>query len=169
VQSRIRRVRLPYAASNYNDDLCLKPPLLLWLAVIYLSRAITLPVLMGIGAFARVNANALALFHQFWSLETLFPSLIACIVLIALFRRAPKASKPLRWIWAHAKALLALSAGLDIAISLVLAIRQGGMDQQLLVWLLAAGIDAYFLLYILVARRVRDTFAEFPPPLDSTE
>ena len=153
-----------YPESYYDDHFCLKPPLMLWLAGIYLSRTITLPVLMGIGAFAKVNQNALAVFHQFWSLETLLPSLIACSVLIALVRRAPQASKPLRWIWAHGKNLLALSAGLDTAISFVLAIRQGGVDQQVLVWLFAAAIDAYFLLYILLARRVRDTFADFPLP-----
>jgi hypothetical protein len=33
--------------------------------------------------------------------------------------------------------------------------------------LLAAAVDAYFLLYILLARRVRDAFAEFPLPLDA--
>jgi hypothetical protein len=26
-------------------------------------------------------------------------------------------------------------------------------------------VDVYFLVYILMARRVRQTFAEFPPPL----
>jgi len=166
VQSRIHRVRLPYAASNYNDDLCLKPPLLLWVAVVFLSRAITLPVVMGICTFARVDSHALALFRQFWSSDTLIPSLIASVVLFTLFRRVPSASQPLRWIWARGRALLALSAGIDLATSLVLPIRQWEIDQQALVSLCAAGIDAYFLLYILVARRVRDTFAEFPPALD---
>jgi hypothetical protein len=168
VQSRIHRVRLPYAASSYNDDLCLKPPLLLWLAMAYLSRAITLPVVMGICTFARVDSHVLALFRQFWSSETLIPSLIASIVLFALFRRVPGASQPLRWIWARGRTLLALSAGIDLAMSLVLPIRQREIDQQVLVSLCAAGIDAYFLLYILVARRVRDTFADFPPPLNAT-
>jgi hypothetical protein len=25
-------------------------------------------------------------------------------------------------------------------------------------------VDVYFLLYVVLARRIRDTFADFPPP-----
>jgi hypothetical protein len=148
--------------------MCLKPPLLLWLAAAYLSRAITLPAVMGIGAFAGVNKDAIALFRQFWSAYTLLPSLIAVVILFALLRRAPGASKPLRWIWARGTALLAISAAIDLAMSLVLAVRQGEISQQVLSSLFGAGIDACFLLYILLAPRVRDTFADFPLPLDGT-
>ena len=38
-----------YSPSNYDDEMCLKPPLLLWLAVLFLCRAIMLPVVIGIG------------------------------------------------------------------------------------------------------------------------
>jgi hypothetical protein len=31
------------------------------------------------------------------------------------------------------------------------------------VTLSACAADAYFLLYVLLARRIRDTFADFPP------
>lgn len=33
-----------YSPASYDDNWCLKPPLLLWVALIYLSRAISLPV-----------------------------------------------------------------------------------------------------------------------------
>lgn len=154
----------PYSESSYDHYLCLKPPLLLWLAVLYLSRAVTLPAAMGIGAFAGVNADAIALFRGLWSMQTLLPSLIAICILYALCRRVPNASKPVRWIWAHGRIFLAVSAGMDLVLSLISLIRQEEIDNQALVLLLAAAADAYFLLYILVARRVRDAFLEFPPP-----
>ncbi len=155
-----------YSESSYDDNLCLKPPLLLWLAVLYLSRAVTLPAAMGIGAFAGVNADAIGMFHKLWSMQTLFPSLIAICILYALCRRVPNASKPVRWIWANGRILLAVSAGVDLVLSLISLIQQGEINDQSLMSLLAAAADAYFLLYVLVARRVRDAFSEFPPPLD---
>ena len=158
-----------YSASSYDDHMCLKPPPLLWLAVLYLSRAVTLPVAMGIGTFAGVNADAIALFHALWSMQTLLPSAIALCVLYALCRRVPNASKTVRWIWAHGRVLLALSGGMDLILSLISfisLIRQGEIDDQAWMSLLTAAADGYFLLYILVARRVRDTFSEFPPSLD---
>jgi Protein of unknown function (DUF2919) len=154
-----------YPLSYYDQHMCLKPPLFLWLAALYLSKAITLPAVMGIGAFAGVNSAAIALFHQFWSVYQLAPSLIAFCVFVALVRRAPNASKPLRWIWSHGRLLLSLSAAIDLVMSLVIPIWQGEVNQQAVLSFCAAGIDAYFLLYILVARRVRDVFAEFPAPV----
>jgi hypothetical protein len=156
-----------YSESSYDNYLCLKPPLLLWLAVLYLCRAVTLPAAMGIGTFAGVNADAIALFHGLWNMQTLLPSLIALCVLYALCRRVPNASVPVRWIWANGRILLAVSAGMDLALSLISLIRHGEIDDQAMMSLLAAAADAYFLLYILLARRVRDAFSEFPPPLDA--
>ena len=156
-----------YSESSYDNYLCLKPPMLLWLAVLYLCRAVTLPAAMGIGTFAGVNADAIALFHGLWSMQTLLPSVIAFCVLYALCRRVPNASVPVRWIWANGRILLAVSAGMDLALSLISLIRQGEIDDQAMMSLLAAAADAYFLFYILLARRVRDAFSEFPPPLDA--
>jgi hypothetical protein len=156
-----------YSASSYDDHLCLKPPLLLWLAVVYLSRAVTLPAAMGIGTFAGVNADAIALFHGLWSIQTLLPSAIALCVLYALCRRVPSASMPVRWIWANGRILLAASAGTDLLLSLISLIQQGEIDDQTLMSLLTGAVDAYFLLYILLARRVRDAFSEFPASLDA--
>jgi Protein of unknown function (DUF2919) len=154
-----------YPPSYYDDQMCLKPPLLLWVAVIYLSRAITLPVAMAIGHFAGVDSRAIASFRAFWSLDALIPSLIAVVILYALCRRVPTASRWVRWIWARGRVFLAVSAALDIALILIALIRQGEISDLSLMSLIAAAVDAYFLTYILAARRVRDAFAEFPMPV----
>lgn len=154
-----------YAASSYDDYLCLKPPLLLWIAVIYLSRAISLPVLMGLGSARHMSPDAARLLTGLWSTDELLPSLIAVAVLVAMFRRVPDASRPVRWIWSHGRWLLMASAGFDLALLLISLIRSGPLqldDQGPPLSLLMAGLDVYFLLFILTVRRVRDTFASFP-------
>jgi hypothetical protein len=157
-----------YPASYYDDQMCLKPPLLLWVAVLYLSRAITLPVAMAVGHFAGVDSRAIDSFRAFWSLDALIPSLIAAIVLYALVRRVPTASGLVRWIWARGQILLVAAAVLDIVLLAIGLIRQGEINDASLMSLFAAVVDGYFLVYILAARRVRHAFAEFPVRLDST-
>jgi hypothetical protein len=73
-----------YPASHYDDHLCLKPPLLLWVAALYLSRAVTLPIAMAIAHFAGVDQKAITLTRALWSVDGLVPSLIAAAVLYAL-------------------------------------------------------------------------------------
>jgi hypothetical protein len=149
--------------------MCLKPPLLLWVAVLYLSRAITLPIVMALGHFAHVDERAITLFRGFWSADALIPSAIAAVMLYAFVRRVPSASRWVRWIWAHGRMVLAVSAVMDIALSVIALIRQGEINDQSIWSLVAAAGDLYFLIYILAARRVRDVFLEFPAPLDSPD
>jgi hypothetical protein len=146
--------------------MCLKPPLLLWLAVLFLSRAIMLPITIGIGHVAGVNADAMTLLRGLWSEDELLPALVAIPVLYTFCRRVPTASWPVRWIWAHGRVFLSLSAGLDIALPFVAQLWHREVNDQLMLSLFASGMDVYFLVYILAARRARDTFLDFPPPLE---
>jgi hypothetical protein len=151
-----------YDLSNYDDDMCLKPPLLLWLVVLYLSRAIMLPVAIGIGHVAGVDSAAMTVLRGFWSQEQLLPALLAIPVLYALCRRVPTASQQVRWIWSRGRIFLTIAAALDIAVPLLAPLWHHDIDDQLLALAVVAGIKACFLLYALMARRVRDTFADFP-------
>ena len=155
-----------YTASHYDDHFCLKPPLLLWVAVLYLSRAITLPILMAIGHFAGVDSSAIAAFRGLWSIDGLAPSVIAAVILYTLCRRVPSARRPVRWIWAHGQLFLAVAAILDIILLSIALFRHGEINDQSPLWSLVAALgDLYFLVYILVARRVRHAFLEFPAPV----
>lgn len=156
-----------YPDSHYDDQLCLKPPLLLWFAVLYLSRAITLPIAMALGHFAGVDDRAITLVRGFWSADALLPSALAAVMLYALMRRVPTAARQVRWIWAHGRALLAVSAILDMALLSIGLIRQGEINDRAMLSLIAGAVDLYFLAYILAARRVRHAFLEFPAPPDS--
>lgn len=151
-----------YSLSSYDDYYCLKPPLRLWVAALFLSRAISLPLAVGLGHFAGVSSNATNVLQGVVSLETLLPSALAATVLFAMFRRSPNASSGVRWIWAHGRGLLAAAAVIDCALSVYSFTHSDSSDSQLLPLLLTAAFDLYFLLYVLLARRVRDTFAQFP-------
>lgn len=158
-----------YSASNYDDEMCLKPPLLLWLAVLFLCRAIMLPVVIGIGHVAGVNADAMTQLREFWSADQLVPAVIAIPVLCALCWRSGSAPDALRRVWARGRVILALSAAVDIALPIASQLAQRQITDQFVVTLFASGVDVYFFMYILAARRVRDTFLDFPAPLPPTK
>jgi DUF2919 family protein len=155
-----------YHPSSFDDDMCLKPPLLLWLATIYLARAILLPIGIGIGHFAGVDDKAFVLLRSLWRVEGLVPALLALPVLFALFRRTPTAARMTRRMWAHGRIFLAVSAGIDAALSLFQLTTSTEGDQPIIT-MGSELIDVYFLAYILFARRVRDTFTDFPPPREA--
>jgi hypothetical protein len=151
-----------YSPSSYDDYFCLKPPLLLWIATLFLSRAISLPLAVGLGHFAGVSSDATSVLQRVISLETLLPSALAAAVLIAMFRRSPNASSAVRWVWSHGRTFLAAAAALDFALSIFALTRSDNSDGQPLSLVIIATVDFYFLVYVLFARRVRDTFAAFP-------
>ena len=157
-----------YSASSYDDHFCLKPPLLLWVVTLYLSRAISLPLAIGMGHFAGASADTTHFFQDLINIYTVLPSVLAAAVLYAMFRRQPSASAGVRRIWAHGRGLLAAAAIIDCGVSIYTIGRDGDLNDQSLPALLGIVLDLYFLVYILAARRVRDTFAAFPVPIPSS-
>jgi hypothetical protein len=151
-----------YDPSNFDEDMCLKPPLLLWLAVLFLCRGIVLPLGVGIGHVAGLDAGAMTALRAFWRVDELVPALFAVPILYALFRRTAKASRSTRWLWAHGRSFLALSAAVDAALSVYSMMSRDLDDSAAAVCAVVA--DLYFLFYVLKARRVRDTFSDFPLP-----
>ena len=154
-----------YSLSSYDDHFCLKPPALLWIAAVFLSRSVLLPFFMAFGSFFGLNSDTVALLREAWNLGSIAPSLIAAGVLVALIRRYPGAPRAVRWLSQNGRTLLALSAAMDLVCSLI---GQGSFEvsntQLPPSWLLTAAADLYFLAYVLFARRVRDTFRDFPLP-----
>jgi hypothetical protein len=163
MQSRIHRPLLPYAASQYDDDLCLKPPRLLWLAALYLSRAIVLGLAVGLGSVAGVNKDSLSLLRGIGDVYALLPALLAVPVLVALTRRVSSAPLMVRWIWARGRIFIALSALSDMVLSLIYIVGRWEMIDRTWLSMLLPAIDIGILAYVLGSRRVRDSFADFPP------
>jgi hypothetical protein len=155
-----------YSASSYDDHFCLKPPALLWLAVIYLSRALLLVVIYIASSMSlsRVNPQAMAELRGTVSIYAFIPALVAAPVLYALLARGPSSGGLIRWFWSHGRTILILATIIDAAISIGSSGLIGGDAAELNVgFLVAALFDAYFLVYMLATRRIRDVFADFPP------
>jgi len=156
---------LSYSPSSYDDHFCLKPPALLWLAAIYLSRAIVLIFAADVAWVARAGTDVVTMLRGAASVYALIPSMIAAPVLFALISRAPSSRQLVRSIWAHGRGILIVAAILDCAASVAASGIVGGDSADLSAgFLVASAFDVYFLVYILATRRVRDVFADFPSP-----
>jgi hypothetical protein len=160
---------LPYAIDSYDDYFCLKPPFLLWIAALYLSRSVVVVAAIWLCTAAGVEKDAIHVLWGIWSVDALAPSLIAAGVLFALFRRTPDSPRVVRWIWNRGRGLLAASALIDLGLAFATPFwspaRSLSGDAGVVTWMTIA-LDGYFLAYVLLARRVRDSFASFPVPLN---
>jgi hypothetical protein len=155
----------PYDPSSYDANFCLKAPWLLWLAALYLSRAFVLIIASDVARLARDGADVATMLSGAASVYALVPSLVATPLLYALIFRAPTSAKPVRWIWAHGRTILIVAAILDCAASVAASGLIGGDVADPSAGLLVAAVfDVYFLVYVFATRRVRDVFADFPPP-----
>jgi len=155
-----------YSPSSYDDHFCLKPPALLWLAVLYFSRAFLLVMVYIVSSMtmSHVNPQAVDMLRGTVSIYALIPSLVAAPVLCALLARGPSSPTLVRWIWSNGRTILILAAILDCIVSIGSSGIIGGDVVNVSPGMLVlAMFDIYFLVYILATRRVRDAFADFPP------
>lgn len=161
--------RRRYSPSSYDQNLCLKPPLLLWIGILLLSRGVTLPLLVTLSQLGGGSADTQALVHGLFGLGTLLPSSLAFLVLFALAMRSPSGARPARWIWGRGRLLLAAAAILDLVLAVGGSSARHDGAGTFSEWeVVAAVFDLYFLVYVLASRRVRDVFADFPAPAEST-
>lgn len=159
----------PYPFSAYDDEGCLKPPMMLWVALLYLARGLVLPPIMGMGHWSGVNSDALGLLRELWQPLQLIPALMVLPVLCAAFRRVPQAWDSLRWIWRQGRPIMILAALSDVAVGIVSLIQRGNLDDGLVVPVFSALLDGYVVLYLLLASRVGDTFRDFPSRVTAEE
>jgi hypothetical protein len=154
-----------YNESSYDDNFCLRPSLLLWLAMLYLSRAILLPVMAGIASMSG-SGDAASLTRGLFSPDAYIPSALALVVIGAWCRRTPSASRVPRWIWAHGRTFLAASAIIDMVLAVWAPFQERtGAWQLTTPQLIGAVADAYLLAYVLASKRARDVFSQFPEPV----
>jgi hypothetical protein len=153
-----------YDPGSYDDNFSLKPPLLLWLAILFLSRALALPLVGGLTSMTG-SADLASLTRTQTHPYAFLPALAAAVVLAALVRRVPAASRLTRFIWVHGRAILALSALGDLTLLIIsLAIEPSGDSLSVTPQLVLTALDVFFLIYVLGSRRARDAFNDFPMP-----
>lgn len=152
-----------YPPRAYDDEWCLKPPPLLWVALIYLARGLVLPPLMGLAHWAGVNPDALTVLRGVWQPPYLIPALLALPIICAAFRRVPQAPNALRWIWRQGRMMIILAVVADLAVNVWSLIQVGDLDDASVLPVGGVLFDLYLLAYLAFVARVRDTFKDFPP------
>lgn len=152
-----------YPFSAYDKYLCLKPDMVLWVAFIFLLRPYVVLVLSVANRKDRMAMINLFYSDRYAMILAAIAAIPAVMVLYAFLKRKPDASDRIRSIWRNGRLLLLGSLILNVIIvflPLILgAIRSLGMID----WGELA-LCAYIGYYLLREQRVRDTFADFPPP-----
>src|SRR5262249_20704831 len=149
---------------SYDNNFSLKPPLWLWLVMLYLARAFVLPFMSGVSSMSG-GTDTSSLTRGVFGIEDFVPAALSLIVFVTAFRRIPSASLLGRRIWRVGRVILSVAAVVDMAVSIQRFLQLTDTESwrpQLL--LLACIADAYILAYLLRSRWVRDVFSDFPAP-----
>lgn len=155
-----------FSLTAYDQYMCLKPPVLLWIAMLYLSRALLIPLVIALSNMkGGGTSDAGELTRGAFHMGAVLAAIPVGCVLYAFMRRTPTGSDRARWIWRRGQSFLAVAATLDLSFSAVAtAVWQGGFGELDALTVLASALDLYFLAYVLLAKPVRDVFADFPEP-----
>jgi hypothetical protein len=156
-----------YGYACFDKHACLKPSTGLVASVLFLCRAVLLPVFIGLASIKGSSQGMTWVLagNAHPALTSLF-ALPALAVLVALVRRSPQAGPWLRRTWAHGRSLLLLSALAQAGIALR-DVTAGGLAVDSAAALASIVVLALLIAligYLLLSRRVRDSFLEFPPP-----
>lgn len=151
-----------HAARHYDDNLVLRVPPMLWLAMLFLVRH---PILIGI-TFLPTSGDTLEYLRSLVEPISLAADLPALVVLITATRRRPEAGAITRAIWAKGRWLLAASAILDGALGTHALLTAGPHQSMITGQIIVATLvmDLWIVIWLASARLMRDLFADFPPP-----
>lgn len=151
-----------YLPDDYDEHLCLKPPLGFWLCLLFLLRPFVVFVASVSNTADRFGMLNLIYPDHRWAMIHAAAAIPAFALLLIYTRRAPAAGKFLRRLWHHGRKLLAASALLNLAFlgAAPILLQQKMTPIIGLQWILSFIV----LYYLFRNRRIADCFAEFPPP-----
>ncbi|NCC27462.1 MAG: DUF2919 family protein [Gammaproteobacteria bacterium] len=154
-----------YASHRYDDDLLLKTPILLWLALVFLVRHL---LLLGI-TFLPTTGEEIEVLRNLVRPEFLVADLTAALVLAAGFRRRRPCPDWVGRIWRRAREILTLSIFMYLGI--LVAVIAGSslplrdaIDEPLLISLLLSLATA---VYLWRSRLVADVVRDCPGSRDA--
>ena len=156
--------KLDLRPEDFTEDGVLRVGFLLWTVMLFLNRHL---ILLAFGAVtnlvgSRSGLDSASLIELYSSPWFLLASLPALTVLIAALRRDRKAGRLIRSIWLHGRGLLAISAGLDLALLIAIAtLTQAEINELHLV---GGILNSYVLVYLRRSMWAQARFADFPAP-----
>lgn len=149
-----------YSASAYDENLCIKVSIGLWLAILFLLRPYAVMLLSLVNM-----SNPTELIYLLYANDTAFAlSAVAALPAVILFivwtKRRPGSGRAIRWTWQHGRMFLVVSAILNlfIVVASVFWAERNPQLSDVIQAILAISI----VLYLHRSARVRDTFQDFP-------
>jgi hypothetical protein len=154
--------RLRYEPERYDDDLALKVPVALWLALAFLVRHL---LLLGI-TFLPTTGEEIRVLRDLVRPEYLLADLVALPVLLVAVRRRPQAPDWMRRLWSAGRGLLTLSVLVHLALlARTLAVAGQPLERALNEpTLIVALLDLAVLSYLWRSALLADLFRSFPAP-----
>lgn len=157
---------LNYPASAYDDQLVLRPPLGVWVTLVFLLRPIIVLVASVTNKVDRVGLLNLVYPDRQWAVAHALAALPAIAVAVAYTRRDPKASAGVRWLWQHGRALLMASLTLNVVFLLYPVLTEHARFATSA--LIQTTVCALLAYYLFRSPRVADAFADFPTSSPTT-
>jgi hypothetical protein len=154
-----------YPFSAYDQYLSLKMSATMWVATLFLARPFA--ILLASVANRRDRTGLMNTFYHdpvSLAIDT-FAALPAVLVVVAYMRRRPGAPQVFQDIWTHGRELLLLATLLNL-ISIFLPffwntqLRMGTPEFAKL------AVTVVILFLLIRSNRVRDTFNDFPQPVE---
>jgi hypothetical protein len=154
----------PFDAYRYDDNFVLRVSPFLWLIIIW---SIHHTLLLALGAFSNSGQVLGAAVDYAASAPLLVSDIPGAMVLVARMNRSPDAGEKIRWLWRHGVKFLVLGLSIS-AVATLNTYRQEVTDpENPAFWIVAATLG--FIAYLLLSRRVREIFADFPSPTQVVE
>ena len=150
-----------YDLNDYDSHLALRPSWLMIASMLFLCRGWLLLLLIGVSNVAGVSVEIDDLVPTDYVWQGLIAGVPSALTLYAWLVRVPTAKAFVRAIWRNGRALLTLAALLHV--TLVFAAEWPSLRwlTEPVSALILLG-DLWVIAFVLLSRRVKDTFLDFP-------
>lgn len=152
-----------YPESAYDEYLCIKPTVLMWVIIAFLFRPFIVLIASVVNKADRVGI--LNTFYPdrsaaFWGAMASIP---AIFLLISWLKKQPGASAIIRRGWHHGRALLISSLLLNMCMLLWHEFMRSASLQNISgLTMIQLGICVFAIYYLLRSQRLADAFSDFP-------
>lgn len=162
-----------YSFSDYDKYMSLKPDFEMWLIIVYFLRPYIMKIStiqMGRGAKSDSVSGLKDLVYpnDFGFFVAFLATIPVLLLLFAYMKRKPGAAAWVRKVWQNGRALLIITAVLNVIIIFVPFLLDLTHSINMLGWGQLA-IALYILFYLYTTQRVTDTFADFPKDEPETD
>lgn len=154
----------PFDAYRYDDNFALRVSPLLWLIIIWSTHHTLLLAMSSLAKSGYVFGVAR---DYAASVPMLLSDIPGAIVLFTRLNRSPEAGAKIRWLWRHGIKFLVLGLSISTIVTVYSYQQKIANPENPVFWIVAANVG--FIAYLLLSRRAREIFADFPSPVQPDE